>query len=128
MSKKHKVIFQPSGRRGEIEDGKTILEAAQAMGVDIEGLCGNKKVCGKCKVRIEEGTSRGQYRIGDGPPLAIDRRGEEAHQARGRPRMRLSCTAEVTATSRSSCPNGRAQASRWCARQPRSSPSGWTRR
>jgi len=30
MSKKHKVIFQPSGRRGEIEEGKTILEAAQS--------------------------------------------------------------------------------------------------
>ena len=55
MSKTHKVIFQPAGRRGEIEEGKTILEAAQALGVDIEALCGNKKVCGKCKVRIEEG-------------------------------------------------------------------------
>ncbi len=55
MSKKHKVIFQPSGRRGEVEEGKTILQAAQALGVDIEALCGNKKVCGKCKVRIEEG-------------------------------------------------------------------------
>jgi uncharacterized 2Fe-2S/4Fe-4S cluster protein (DUF4445 family) len=55
MSKKHKVIFQPSGRRGEVEEGKTILEAAQSLGVDIEALCGNKKVCGKCKVRIEEG-------------------------------------------------------------------------
>jgi len=55
MIKKHKVIFQPAGRRGEIEEGKTILEAAQSLGVDIEALCGNKKVCGKCKVRIEEG-------------------------------------------------------------------------
>ncbi len=55
MSKKHKVIFQPSGRRGEVEEGKTVLQAAQALGVDIEALCGNKKVCGKCKVRIEEG-------------------------------------------------------------------------
>src|SRR5512139_2333118 len=55
MVKKHKVIFQPSGRRGEVEEGKTILQAAQALGVDIEALCGNKKVCGKCKVRIEEG-------------------------------------------------------------------------
>jgi uncharacterized 2Fe-2S/4Fe-4S cluster protein (DUF4445 family) len=55
MIKKHKVIFQPSGRRGEIEEGKTLLQAAQALGVDIEALCGNKKVCGKCKVRIEEG-------------------------------------------------------------------------
>jgi uncharacterized 2Fe-2S/4Fe-4S cluster protein (DUF4445 family) len=53
--KKHKVIFQPSGRRGEVEEGKTLLEAAQSLGVDIEALCGNKKVCGKCKVRIEEG-------------------------------------------------------------------------
>lgn len=55
MTNKHKVIFQPAGRRGEIEEGKTILEAAQALGVDLEALCGNKKVCGKCKVRIEEG-------------------------------------------------------------------------
>jgi uncharacterized 2Fe-2S/4Fe-4S cluster protein (DUF4445 family) len=55
MSKTHKVIFQPSGRRGEVEEGKTILQAAQSLGVDIEALCGNKKVCGKCKVRIEEG-------------------------------------------------------------------------
>ena len=39
----------------EILPGKTILEAAQSLGVDIEALCGNKKVCGKCKVRIEEG-------------------------------------------------------------------------
>jgi uncharacterized 2Fe-2S/4Fe-4S cluster protein (DUF4445 family) len=55
MSRKHKVIFQPSGRRGEVEEGRTLLEAAQSLGVDIEALCGNKKVCGKCKVRIEEG-------------------------------------------------------------------------
>lgn len=55
MVNKYKVIFQPAGRRGEIEEGKTILEAAQALGVDLEALCGNKKVCGKCKVRIEEG-------------------------------------------------------------------------
>jgi uncharacterized 2Fe-2S/4Fe-4S cluster protein (DUF4445 family) len=55
MTRKYRVIFQPAGRRGEVEEGKTVLEAAQALGVDIEGLCGNKKVCGKCKVRIEEG-------------------------------------------------------------------------
>jgi uncharacterized 2Fe-2S/4Fe-4S cluster protein (DUF4445 family) len=57
MGRKFKVIFQPAGRRGEIEEGTTILEAAQALGVDLEALCGNKKVCGKCKVRIEEGYS-----------------------------------------------------------------------
>lgn len=55
MGRKFRVIFQPAGRRGEIEEGTTILKAAQLLGVDLEALCGDKKVCGKCKVRIEEG-------------------------------------------------------------------------
>ena len=50
------VIFQPSGRRGEIAKGTNIIEASRLLGVDIEALCGEKKVCGKCVVRIEEGT------------------------------------------------------------------------
>ena len=49
------VIFQPSGRRGEVPKGVTIIEASRLLGVDIEALCGEKKVCGKCVVRIEEG-------------------------------------------------------------------------
>ena len=49
------VIFQPSGRRGEVPKEVTLIEASRLLGVDIEALCGEKKVCGKCKVRIEEG-------------------------------------------------------------------------
>jgi uncharacterized 2Fe-2S/4Fe-4S cluster protein (DUF4445 family) len=49
------VIFQPSGRRGEVPKGTTLIEASRLLGVDIEALCGEKKVCGKCVVRIEEG-------------------------------------------------------------------------
>jgi len=52
---KAKIIFQPSGRRGEVEKGVTIIEASRQVGVDIESLCGEKKVCGKCTIRIEEG-------------------------------------------------------------------------
>jgi uncharacterized 2Fe-2S/4Fe-4S cluster protein (DUF4445 family) len=52
---KVKVIFQPSGRRGEVERGINIIEASRRLGVDIETLCGEKRVCGKCKVRIEKG-------------------------------------------------------------------------
>ncbi|MGB9803605.1 ASKHA domain-containing protein [Desulfofundulus sp.] len=51
----HQVIFQPSGRRGMVERGITLLEAARELGVDIENLCGGAKVCGKCKIKIEEG-------------------------------------------------------------------------
>ena len=49
------VIFQPSGRRGEVPIGVNIIEASRLLGVDIEALCGEKKVCGKCIVRVEEG-------------------------------------------------------------------------
>jgi len=49
------VIFQPSGRRGEVPKGVNLIEASRLLGVDIEALCGEKKVCGKCIVRIEEG-------------------------------------------------------------------------
>ncbi len=52
---KAKIIFQPSGRRGEVAKGITLIEASRKLGVDIEALCGEKKVCGKCKVRIEQG-------------------------------------------------------------------------
>jgi len=52
---KIRVNFQPSGRRGEVERGTTLMKAAQQLGVDLEAICGGKGTCGKCKVRIEEG-------------------------------------------------------------------------
>lgn len=51
----HTVIFQPSGRRGSVAEGKTLLEAARELGVDIEAPCGGARVCGKCKIKVEEG-------------------------------------------------------------------------
>lgn len=51
----HTVIFQPSGRRGTVKHGTTLLEAARGLGVDIEAPCGGARVCGKCKLKIEEG-------------------------------------------------------------------------
>ena len=50
------VVFQPSGRRSEVDAGKTVLEAAQALGVAIESVCGGNVSCGKCLVRVEPGS------------------------------------------------------------------------
>ena len=55
MKQTHLVIFQPSGKRGLIEEGTTLKEAADTLGVEIEGICGGKGVCGKCKVEIQMG-------------------------------------------------------------------------
>jgi uncharacterized 2Fe-2S/4Fe-4S cluster protein (DUF4445 family) len=49
------VIFQPSGRRGRVPVGTTIMEASRLLGVGIEALCGGHQVCGKCRVLIESG-------------------------------------------------------------------------
>ncbi len=49
----HTVIFQPSGRQGKVTTGMTIIQASRQLGVDIETICGEKQVCGKCKVKIE---------------------------------------------------------------------------
>ena len=55
MNKQSKVIFQPSGRRGNVDEGITVKQASQELGVEIEGICGEKATCGKCKIRVEEG-------------------------------------------------------------------------
>jgi uncharacterized 2Fe-2S/4Fe-4S cluster protein (DUF4445 family) len=52
---KHLVIFQPSGRRGYIDEGKTIKQASQELGEELESICGGKATCGKCKVSIQSG-------------------------------------------------------------------------
>jgi len=54
-NKKHTVIFQPSGSRGQVEDGTPLLQAGRDLGVEIEAICGEKRTCGKCKIRIEDG-------------------------------------------------------------------------
>ncbi len=53
--KKFQVTFQPSGGRGEVLEGTTILEASRELGVGIESLCGGIKACGKCKIKLVEG-------------------------------------------------------------------------
>jgi len=49
------IIFQPSGYRGKISKGRSILEAARECGENIESLCGGKGSCGKCRILIAEG-------------------------------------------------------------------------
>lgn len=45
-----KVIFTPSGIRGEVPEGMPVLRAARRLGVDVESVCGGQGICGTCKV------------------------------------------------------------------------------
>jgi uncharacterized 2Fe-2S/4Fe-4S cluster protein (DUF4445 family) len=92
----YRVIFQPSGRRGEVEEGKTLIEAAQKLGVDIEALCGGKKVCGKCKVRVEEGYFEKDNIESHMSHLSEITEDETRHiKPEDGPGIRLACSAEL---------------------------------
>ena len=49
------MVFQPSGRKGEVSGGKTVIEASRELGIEIESLCGGVRNCGKCKIKLVEG-------------------------------------------------------------------------
>ena len=44
------VIFTPSGRRGRVPSGTTVLAAARQLGVDLDSVCGGRGICSKCQV------------------------------------------------------------------------------
>ncbi len=55
MTKKHTIILQPSGSRGQADEEVSVRSAARDLGVEIESICAENGTCGKCLVVIEEG-------------------------------------------------------------------------
>lgn len=49
------VDFEPLGRRAEVSAGQSLLEAAQAAGVELEAICGGAGSCGACRLRLMDG-------------------------------------------------------------------------
>ena len=49
------IVFTPSGKRGRFALGTPVLQAARALGVDIDSVCGGRAICGRCQVTVGEG-------------------------------------------------------------------------
>ena len=45
------VVFTPSGLRGQVARGTSILEAARKIGADLDSVCGGRGICGRCQVQ-----------------------------------------------------------------------------
>jgi len=45
-----KLVFTPSGKRGEFPIGTKVLDAARTLGVDVDSVCGGRGLCGRCQV------------------------------------------------------------------------------
>lgn len=52
---KHTIEFQPDNITVTVDKGENLLSAAATAGVYINAFCGGDGVCGKCKVKIDEG-------------------------------------------------------------------------
>jgi len=48
------IVFQPEGRRANVQARVSILKAAKLAGADLISICGGKGSCGKCRVVVEE--------------------------------------------------------------------------
>jgi uncharacterized 2Fe-2S/4Fe-4S cluster protein (DUF4445 family) len=51
----HRIVFTPSGKRDDVADGVSVLEAARKLGVDLDSVCGGRGICGRCQVDLAEG-------------------------------------------------------------------------
>ena len=55
MTKKHTIILQPSGRRGQVDEDMSVRAAARELGVEIESIYAENTTCGEYIVLVEEG-------------------------------------------------------------------------
>ncbi len=49
------VVFTPSGKRGHIPAGTSLLDAARQLGVDLDSVCGGRGICGRCQIVLAQG-------------------------------------------------------------------------
>jgi len=91
------VVFTPSGKRGSFAQGTTVLDAARALGVDLDSVCGGRGICGRCQITISSGdfskfgiSSRAEHLSHFGP--AEQQYAEKRGLAEGR---RLGCHSQI---------------------------------
>jgi ferredoxin, 2Fe-2S len=83
-----KVTFLPDGKSAEVEAGTSVLDAAEAAGVDLPSNCGGVCACTTCHVWIE----RGEASLSE----IEDREDDKLQEAAGlTAHSRLGCQAKV---------------------------------
>ncbi len=94
-----RVVFTPSGKRGDVALGTSALEAARALGVDLDSICGGRGICGRCQIEVAEGDFA-KHAIVSGPSSVSAWNAVEARydKLRGvKPGRRLGCQCKLEA-------------------------------
>ena len=53
--KTYKVVFLPENKEIEVNEGTTLLMAAEEAGIFINSLCGGEGLCGECRLQLVKG-------------------------------------------------------------------------
>jgi uncharacterized 2Fe-2S/4Fe-4S cluster protein (DUF4445 family) len=91
------VVFTPSGKRGRFALGTPLLQAARALGVDVDSVCGGRAICGRCQVLVMEGDFAKHGVTSTATHLSPISAAEEAYARRRKlaPGHRLSCSSQI---------------------------------
>ena len=91
------VLFMPSGLRGQVQTGTTVLQAAQRLGVDLDSICGGQGKCRRCQILPQEGEFSKHGIISRAEHLSELTETELHHQSKNRLKdgKRLGCSARI---------------------------------
>jgi uncharacterized 2Fe-2S/4Fe-4S cluster protein (DUF4445 family) len=91
------IVFTPSGLRGRFPLGTPVLQAARALGVDVDSVCGGRGICGRCQVNQVEGEFAKHGIVSRRDHLSAFSEVEQAYAARKAMQAdrRLSCAAKI---------------------------------
>lgn len=56
MPSTYEILFKPDGKKVAVRKGQTVLDAAIKAGLHVDSLCGGHGECGKCKVKVSNGS------------------------------------------------------------------------
>ena len=97
MNDEVSILFMPSGLRGKVQIGTSVLQAAQRLGVDLESICGGQGKCRKCQVLPQQGEFAKHGISSRLEHLSEFTETERHHQAKNRLKegRRLGCNARI---------------------------------
>jgi len=107
-AKKVLILFSPAGKRGRFPAGTTVLQAARALGVDIDSICGGRARCARCQVEPVDGTFPKEGMVSSPAHLSELTETEMSCMTNGQLEQgnRLSCQARILADVRIDVPAG----------------------
>lgn len=97
MDEEVNILFMPSGLRGLVPTGTTVLQAAQRLGVDLESICGGQGKCRKCQVLPQQGefSKHGIVSSFDHMTKLSETEIHQIHRNRMQSGRRMACQAQI---------------------------------